>query len=337
MAVPLMLGVSAVQNAGKVVGFLQGLQKVQKTIADPSVVELVSLWRSLETVNASLEMAVHLHARCLTHRLVDAAITQTRAVVSEVEDVLCRGMDADDDRPDSDESWRRWLSTRKQTAQLNQKIPQVQSRLDSAAHMLTLALTTVSACVQEEGRMPGAPLRFVRAAFDHAYSLFTTVKIGRMPADRAVATGEGFVVSPVGGGRSWASVGRVGVLLSAEPPGLVLRPVPQTSPGVLCDDEDEPADPVALPFSGMKTSLEVGSGVPTCGSHDLVFRWQSGGVVAALNFNAVAKVGDAEVHERGIPAEVFHMLVLMLVHQDAVDACQDAEAFVRERLFEGGV
>jgi len=315
---------------------LQWIKKGWDLSRNPDIEELQELWYALDSLTKPLEVAVMLCRRERTQPYVDSAVHITRRSVRKVEELLERGQDIEDKRPDDEASWMRWKKKVSGAVDFRTRISSLMLKLTDARQALTLALAAATAAVAETERLPLAPFSWMPSVYERSYSLLTSVKLGRFPMEEESARPVGIGSAWVSKGKAeWALLGRVELLLhsaSEDDIGLVTRAVKTSA---LVEDEDEPEEgTVRVPLRPTakvskcwgKSAAETAEQFSSGGSfgisvlpEDLVYFISSEEVTIAIAYEGIGAIGEGEVYEKAISAEVFEVFVGMLIHRNAID------------------
>eukprot|EP00756_Hemistasia_phaeocysticola_P053607 Hpha_TRINITY_DN2945_c0_g1::TRINITY_DN2945_c0_g1_i1::g.19742::m.19742 len=348
-------GAAAWASTKTAITALQWIKKGWDLTSVPELEELVELWHALESLTKPLEVAVLLYRRERTQPYVDDAVQITRRAVLKVEQLLERGQDIEDGRPGDEASWMRWKDKVAGSVAFRTRITSLLSKLADARQTLTLALVSSTAAVAEAERLPLSPFRWIPSVFDHSYSLLTSVKLGRYPVQGESARPLGVGTAWVSRGKAdWALLGRVELLLTQESSGgdlgIITRRLKSSG---LVEDEEEPEEQGSVeiplepatqlhrcwgdsaPASGARFASGGSDGIAVL-STDLVYFLSASSLSLAIAYEGVGKVGESEVYEKAVSAEVFEVFVGMLIHRNAIDDWQSPAQELRQRLEKDG-
>eukprot|EP00906_Rhabdomonas_costata_P035329 RCo049637 len=137
------------------------------------------LWKLLDCLTEPLQLCLRLQRRFEAVRVVGPAVTLTQKTVARCEVVLARDTDEDDERPDSQVAWGRWLNHHKEGLTRRQALPELIQKLHICAQVLQLAIQTVQLQCPESRRGPKAPFLFLPEAVEEAHRIVLDFEFGR--------------------------------------------------------------------------------------------------------------------------------------------------------------
>ncbi|CAD7933352.1 unnamed protein product [Amoebophrya sp. A25] len=175
-----MIGATAIWKVAtgtkKAIDFLQSFNGVEE--------EGYVLWKTLESLSIPVSVADKLLVR---EEALVVLLPSTRLIkfqIGKVEEILEIGTaehEDEDERPDSKESWGKWLRSKKDGKERRERIAEMLPKLNAVISMLSLGLQTLAVQPEVLRRVqPGAPMCFVPAAYAKAQRLLEEVLFGRV-------------------------------------------------------------------------------------------------------------------------------------------------------------
>ena len=167
---PLSASLGLVSNAKRAVDVFKEMTHVPD--------EGVLLWRLLDATSAPLELSTHLATRHATMPHIEAAVAITRQTIGRCEQLLQRGEEEDDSRPESGDGWAAWFSQKKGGVERRVLVPQLCQNLQMCQQALQLGLTAIQVEFGP-GSVTNAPFRLLDEAVDVARALIESFEMKR--------------------------------------------------------------------------------------------------------------------------------------------------------------
>jgi hypothetical protein len=166
---PLSASLGLVGNAKKAVDVFKEMANVPD--------EGLLLWNLLDATSAPLELSSRLAARHETLPYIESAVAITRRTIGRCEQLLQRGEEEEDDRPQSGESWAAWFAQKKGGVERRVLVPQLCQNLQMCQQALQLGLTSIQLEFGPGSANP--PFRLLPAAVDAARTLIESFEMKR--------------------------------------------------------------------------------------------------------------------------------------------------------------
>ena len=168
---PISASLGLVSNAKKAVDAFKDL--ASDSLPDEGFI----LWRLLDSTAPALELCTKLASRHETLPYVESAVAITRRTILRCEQLLQRGEEEDDERPESAASWASWFEHKKGGVARSKLVPQLCQNLQMCQQALQLALTAIQ--VEYGPGSANPPFKLLPAAVDRARSLIESFEMGR--------------------------------------------------------------------------------------------------------------------------------------------------------------
>jgi len=137
------------------------------------------LWQTIEALTEPLQIAMELRSRQVAFNILKHPVQLCSFVLGTVEKLIEKE-DGEEGRPNSRDSWRAWISSKKDGKERKERIVEILPKLTHAICALNLALTALQCRVDVRQISFGSSFTFVPDAFRGARRLLQEFEFGRL-------------------------------------------------------------------------------------------------------------------------------------------------------------